>query len=67
MEDLTREDIRKLLKTFGIQADEAITVHLERYPGGEPLHLRLRLEDLTDYDSPPEQALELQVEGQLRR
>ena len=28
MEDSSRDDIRKLLKTFGIQADEAVVAHL---------------------------------------
>jgi hypothetical protein len=67
MKDMTRYDISKFLKNFGIQADEAITAHLDRNPGSQPLHLRITLEDLTGYDTPPEEGLRLEVEGQIRR
>ena len=68
MDDLSRNDIRKLLKNFGILADEAIMAHLERASGGRPLHLRLTMTDLTDYgDAPPDKKLHLEVEGQVRR
>jgi hypothetical protein len=64
----SRDDIRRLLKTFGIAADEAIVTHLARRSGGGPLHIRLLLEDLTDYGaSPPEQPLRLELEGEIRR
>lgn len=67
-EDSSRSDIRRLLKTFGVQADEAIVAHLVRNPGVMPLHLSLILEDKTDYgDQPPDWPLHLQVEGQVRR
>lgn len=58
MEDAIRRDIRRLLKTFGIKADEAITDHLARNPGVNPLRVRVVLEDLTDYG-------ELAREGEL--
>jgi ribosomal protein L12E/L44/L45/RPP1/RPP2 len=32
MAESSRDDIRKLLKTFGIQADEAVIAHLARNP-----------------------------------
>ena len=68
MEEASRNDIRRLLKTFGIQADEAITAHLARHPGEGPLRIRLVLEDLTDYgDSPLAALLHLEVEGEIRR
>jgi len=68
MGDTSRDDIRHLLKTFGIQADESIIVHLARTPGGPPLQIRLVLEDLTDYgDSPPDAPLRLEIEGEIRR
>ena len=68
MDESTRNDIRKLLKIFGVQADEAISNHVEHNPGGKPLHLRITLEDLTDYgDSPPEEKLHLEIERQIRR
>jgi hypothetical protein len=68
MDESTRNDIRKLLKIFGVQADEAISNHLEQNPGVRPLHLRITLEDLTDYgDSPPEDKLHLEIQRQIRR
>jgi len=68
MEESSRNDIRRLLKTFGIQADEAIIAHLVRYPDTGPLHVRLSLEDLTDYgDAAPQEPLHLEIEGDIRR
>ena len=68
MDDNTRQDIRSLLKTFGIQADEAIMAFLENAPGEGPLRLRLTLSDVTDYGgSPPAEPLHLEIEGQVRR
>ncbi len=63
-----REDIRSLLKTFGIKADELVIAHLARNPGDMPLQIRLTLEDQTDYgDHPPEPQLHLEIEGEIRR
>ncbi len=68
MEETSRDDIRRLLKTFGIQADEAIIAHLARNPDGPPLRVRLILEDLTNYGvSPPDRPLRMEVEGDIRR
>jgi type IV pilus biogenesis protein CpaD/CtpE len=67
-EDTSRKDIRRLLKTFGIQADEAIVAHLARNPQQDGLQIRLVLEDLTDYgDRPPEERLHLEIEGDIQR
>ncbi|OGO70184.1 MAG: hypothetical protein A2Z37_12170 [Chloroflexi bacterium RBG_19FT_COMBO_62_14] len=67
-EGTSRDDIRRLLKTFGVKADEAILGHLARNPRVGPLRLRLSLEDLTDYgDGPPERPLKLEVAGEVRR
>jgi hypothetical protein len=66
-EDTARDDIRKLLKTFGIQADEAIIRHLERLNGKKTLKVRLVLEDHTDYGSQvPEKPLSFSIEGEIR-
>jgi hypothetical protein len=66
-EDTARDDIRKLLKTFGIQADEAVIRHLERLPQAKTLKVRLVLEDLTDYGGRvPEKPLTLSIEGEIR-
>ncbi len=68
MNENSRKDIRKLLKTFGIKADETLIAHLARNPGDKPLHIRLVLEDLTDYDdNPPGTPLQLEVEGEISR
>ena len=63
----SRDDIRKVLKNFGIQADEAIVAHLARNPRAPDLKLRLVLEDHTDYgDAPPVERLHLEIEGHVR-
>lgn len=68
MEESGRNDIRRLLKTFGVQADEMILTYLAQHPDSGPLHLRLTMTDLTDYGgSPPENPLHLEVEGIIRR
>ena len=68
MEDQTQKDIRSLLKTFGIQADEAINAFLAQNPSVGTLTLRITLDDLTVYDEAgPSQPLMLQIEGQVRR
>ncbi|MBX7236669.1 MAG: hypothetical protein K1X65_19975 [Caldilineales bacterium] len=68
MEESSRSDIRRLLKIFGVQADEAVIAHLTRHPVGAPLRLRLRLEDLTDYEGDPAvPPLQLEIEGEVRR
>lgn len=68
MQETSRDDIRRLLKQFGIRADEAVIAHLARTSGEQPLHLRVTLEDLTDYGSNvPETPLHLAIEGEIRR
>lgn len=68
MEDQTRHDIRRLLKSFGIQADEAIMAFVSRYPGTTPLHVRITLQDLTDYgDNPLGEPLLVEIEGEIAR
>lgn len=68
MQDTSRDDIRRLLKQFGIRADEAVIAHLARTSGDQPLRIRLILEDLTDYgDAPPPVPLRLEIEGEIRR
>lgn len=68
MQDSTRNDIRRTLKAFGIQADEALSAHLENHPGIRGLKVRLVLEDLTNYgDSPPDKPLQVELESEIRR
>jgi hypothetical protein len=68
MEETTQNDIRKLLKTFGVKADQAIQAYLESNPSISTLNVRLALEDLTEYkNDPPAASLHLEVEGVVRR
>lgn len=68
MEDNSRKDIRALLKTFGVRADEAIVRHLARNPGTNTLRLKVRLQDQTDYGaSSPDEPLSLEVDGEINR
>lgn len=68
MTDDSRKDIRRLLKTFGVKADEAIVEHLANNPQVKALRVRATLEDLTDYgDSPPEERLHLEVNEEIQR
>ncbi|HET7011213.1 MAG TPA: hypothetical protein VFI11_10590 [Anaerolineales bacterium] len=67
MEETSRDDIRRLLKTFGVGADEAIIRHLERVQHPGPLHLKFVLEDLTDYGRQSAERLHFEVKGEVRR
>ena len=68
MEDEIRGDIRRLLKTFGVKADEMILAYLAEHAEGGPLQLRVTLEDVTDYGpNPPAEKLSFTVEGDVRR
>jgi hypothetical protein len=68
MDEDTRMDIRKLLKVFGIQADEAIMAHLGHYDGPGPLRVRLVLEDETEYrGNSPQPPLHLEIRGEVRK
>jgi hypothetical protein len=67
MEETSRADIRRLLKTFGVQADEAISNFLLQNPATNPLTIRLSLTDLTEYGtSPPAAPLSVEVEGEIQ-
>ena len=59
------DDIRRLLKEFGLTADETITTYLVETKPSQPLRLRVVLEDLTEYAQPPMRALRVEVEGQV--
>jgi hypothetical protein len=59
------EDIRKLLKEFGLTADETVSAYLIEEKPGVPLRLRIVLEDMTGYPSPPARLLRVEVEGDV--
>lgn len=68
MEDNSRKGIRRLLKTFGIQADEAMVAFLARHPEIEALQVRITLENIANYENgKPAEALHLVVEDTIER
>jgi len=67
MESTSRDDIRRLLKVFGVKADELVVAHLARTSHPPVLRLALILEDRTDYGpTPPADRLHLEIEGDIR-
>ncbi len=67
-QNLASEDIRKLLKQFGVKTEQAVIEYLNNHPEAGPLSLRLVVEDLTDYgEFQPTDKLRLNVEGEIRR
>ena len=65
MRSQAHDEIRKLLKEFGVTADETISAYLIETKPSLTLRLRIVLEDLTPYESPPAQALHIEVEGEV--
>lgn len=62
----SRDDMRRLLKTFGVKADELVIAHLARHRPSGALHLAVILEDRTDYGGrPPAEPLRLEVEQEV--
>ncbi len=68
MEEERNQDIRRLLRTFGVKADAAIQAYLEQHHEIETLHVRVVLQDLTDHSGHPSvEPLHLEVEGEIHR
>ncbi len=68
MEKFTRDDIRSLLKEFGVKADGAVITHFAQNIHIDSISIRLSLTDTTNYgDSAPGSPLELVVEGVIQR
>ena len=65
MRSKAHDDIRKLLKEFGLTADETVSAYLIESKPNRPLHLRIVLEDLTDYGTAPSLPLRVEVEGEV--
>jgi hypothetical protein len=59
------EDIRKLLKEFGLTADETVSAYLIENKVDRPLRLRITLEDVTAYETSPSDPLRVVVEGDV--
>ena len=66
LDETAQMDIRRLLKTFGVQADTAIVEHLHNHPDLTRLRLRITLEDITEYPAGQVQPLTFMVEGNVR-
>ena len=67
MEETSRDDMRRLLKAFGVKADETVIAPLARTRPNRPLRIALVLEDRTDYaGNPPSERLQLEIEGEIR-
>lgn len=67
MEDNSRKAIRRLLKTFGIRADEAMVAYLARHPEVDSLPVRVTLESLSGDGDQPAEPLHLVVEDTISR
>jgi hypothetical protein len=65
MRSNAHDDIRRLLKDFGLTADETVTAYLIETKPKQPLRLRIVLEDITQYESAPERQLRVEVEGEV--
>lgn len=66
VQDRRQADIRRLLRTFGVKADEAIQQYLEAHPHGSPLRLRISLETAPGAAEPGDE-LHFSVEGEISR
>lgn len=64
----SEDDIRRLLRSFGIEADQTIQAHIKNMEKDVPLKLRLVIEDITDYGgtAPDQLPRLLEVEGEIR-
>ncbi len=60
-DEICKKDIRGLLKTFGVMADEAIVSHIAKNPGLSKLSLKVTLEDNTQYSDDNIEKLNLEV------
>jgi hypothetical protein len=65
MRSEAHDEIRRLLKEFGVTADETVSAYLIENKPSQALRLRIVLEDLTQYVSPPPEKLHLEVEGEV--
>jgi hypothetical protein len=65
-DDICKKDIRGLLKTFGVMADEAIVGHIAKNPGVNTLNLKVTLEDLTEYSDPNTEKLSLVITKSIK-
>jgi len=60
-DEIYKKDIRALLKTFGVMADEAIVGHIAKNPSISQLNLKVILVDDTKYDNQNCEKLSLEI------
>jgi hypothetical protein len=60
-DDICKKDIRGLLKTFGVMADEAIVGHIAKNPNVNSLNFKVILEDITEYEDSNIEKLSLEI------
>ena len=60
-DDMCKKDIRGLLKTFGVMADEAIVGHISKNPNVNSLNFKVTLEDITEYEDSNTEKLSLEI------
>ena len=60
-DEICKKDIRALLKTFGVMADEAIVGHIAKNPGVNSLNFKVTLEDITEYEDSSIEKLNLDI------
>jgi|TARA_B110000008_G_scaffold267040_1_gene293807 hypothetical protein len=60
-DDMCKKDIRGLLKTFGVMADEAIVGHIAKNPNVNSLNFKVTLEDMTEYEDSNTEKLNLEI------
>ena len=60
-DDMCKKDIRGLLKTFGVMADEAIVGHIAKNPNVNSLNFKVTLEDITEYEDSNTEKLSLEI------
>jgi hypothetical protein len=60
-DDMCKKDIRGLLKTFGVMADEAIVGHIAKNPNVNSLNFKVTLEDITEYEDSNTERLSLEI------
>lgn len=66
MSETPRDDIRRILKTFGIQADEAVMAHIAQDLPVSKLRILITLTDLTEYGiNAPDRPLAVEIEGSV--
>ena len=60
-DDICKKDIRGLLKTFCVMADEAIVGHIAKNPNVNSLNFKVTLEDITEYEDSNTEKLSLEI------